>query len=38
MADIDPQIDHGSDRPERQHWANLLATDSRPAPDILTTL
>jgi nitrite reductase/ring-hydroxylating ferredoxin subunit len=37
MADIDPQIDHGSDRPERQHWAKLLATDSRPAPDILTT-
>ena len=37
MADIDPQIDHGSDRPERQHWTRLLATDSRPAPDILTT-
>ena len=36
MADFDPRDQMSADRPERSHWADLLATDSRPAPEILT--
>lgn len=37
MADIDPKLQTGADRPERHNWTDLMKADSRPAPDILTT-
>ena len=36
MADFDPRDQMSPDRPERSQWADLLASDSRPAPEILT--